>query len=340
MKVLVTGAAGFIGYYMTKALVEANHEVVGIDNLNDYYDISLKTDRLRQMGVQSESFEYGEVQNSIKYSGYRFLRLDITDEDAVNKLFEKERFQYVCHLAAQAGVRYSIEHPDAYIRSNIGGFFIVLDAAHRCGVKHFVYASSSSVYGANTKVPYSELDPVECPVSLYAATKKSDELISYSYSKIHSLPTTGLRFFTVYGPWGRPDMAPIKFMRSILSEQTIQVYNHGNLFRDFTYIDDIINGMMRILFSCPEGAVPYRIYNIGHSSPISLMEFIHTIEHTVGKEARLEMLDMQPGDVYETFADITALERDFKYKPEVSIAEGIAKLYEWMLSYDVKTPSK
>ena len=314
MKILVTGAAGFIGSYLVKALLKEGHEVVGIDNLNDYYYVRLKEARLDMIG---------------NHPSFSFLKMDIVDRDGINRLFEKENFDVVCNLAAQAGVRYSIENPAAYVDSNLVGFFNVLEACRQYKPKHFVYASSSSVYGMNDKVPYAETDQVDTPVSLYAATKKADELMCHAYSKLYCLPTTGIRFFTVYGPWGRPDMAPMKFMKAVLENTPIKVFNHGNLFRDFTYIDDIIAGVMNIIKAPSTEDIPYRIYNIGNSSPVPLMDFIATIEMVTGKEAIKEMEDMQPGDVYKTYADTSRLEQDFGYRTKTDIYTGITKLYEW-----------
>lgn len=330
MKILVTGAAGFIGFYLVKALAELGHEVVGLDNLNEYYDVRLKYSRLSETGIDaSAAGDYGSMIGSSRYPSYRFVRMELADRESVNKLFEQQSFDIVCHLAAQAGVRYSIENPAAYIDSNLVGFFNVLEACRQYRPRHLVYASSSSVYGMNEKVPYSETDQVDTPVSLYAATKKSNELMCHAYSKLYSLPTTGIRFFTVYGPWGRPDMAPMKFMHAIQKGIPIQVYNEGNLFRDFTYIDDIVAGVMKILFAPSKAEIPYNIYNIGNSSPVALMDFITTLEEVTGKQAVKELVGMQPGDVFETYADTSRLEKDFGYKPETDIRTGITKLYEW-----------
>lgn len=329
MKILVTGAAGFIGFYLVKALAEQGHEVVGLDNLNEYYDVCLKYSRLSETGIDALTASDGKLVGSSRYSSYRFIRMDLTDRQAVNELFERESFDIVCNLAAQAGVRYSIENPAAYIDSNLVGFFNVLESCRHYRPQHLVYASSSSVYGMNEKVPYAETDQVDKPVSLYAATKKSNELMCHAYSKLYSLPTTGIRFFTVYGPWGRPDMAPMKFMHAILKGTPIQVYNKGNLFRDFTYIDDIIAGVMQILFAPSKAEIPYNIYNIGNSSPIALMDFIRTIEQVTGRQAIKELVGMQPGDVFTTYADISRLEHDFGYKPKTDVHTGITKLYEW-----------
>ena len=339
MKILVTGAAGFIGFYTAKALREAGHTVVGLDNLNTYYDLRLKEARLRESGLPPAP-PCGEPVAATGGDGqppYTFVRLDITDAEALNRLFERERFGAVCHLAAQAGVRYSIEQPQAYIESNLVGFFNVLEACRRFSVAHLVYASSSSVYGLNDKFPYSEADPVDHPVSLYAATKKSDELMSHVYSHLYGLRTTGLRFFTVYGPWGRPDMAPMKFLKAILNGDPIKIYNHGELYRDFTYISDIVTGIVKVLESpAPfEKQALYRIYNIGRGQSVRLTDFIATLEKVSGREAVKEYVGMQPGDVYRTDADTTALQRDFNYRPQVSLAEGLSKLYAWYKDFNL-----
>ena len=339
MKILVTGAAGFIGFYTAKALREAGHTVVGLDNLNTYYDLRLKEARLRESGLPPAP-PCGEPVSATGGDGqpsYTFVRLDITDAEALNRLFEREKFEAVCHLAAQAGVRYSIEQPQAYIESNLVGFFNVLEACRRFSVAHLVYASSSSVYGLNDKFPYSEADPVDHPVSLYAATKKSDELMSHVYSHLYGLRTTGLRFFTVYGPWGRPDMAPMKFLKAILNGDPIKVYNNGELYRDFTYISDIVTGIVKVLESpAPsEKQALYRIYNIGRGQSVRLTDFIATLERVSGREAVKEYVGMQPGDVYRTDADTTALQRDFGYRPQVSLAEGLSKLYDWYKDFSL-----
>ena len=329
MKVLVTGAAGFIGYYLCKKLLDDGFEVVGIDNLNNYYDVKLKYERLKLMGVDSSSVIEGQYVNSNIYENYKFKRIDISDKNAVNCLFVDNGFDIVCNLAAQAGVRYSIENPDVYIQSNIIGFMNILEACRYNPIKHFVFISSSSIYGANVKLPYSENDIADEPVSLYGATKKSDELLAYSYSKLYQIPTTGLRYFTVYGPWGRPDMAPFLFLDAVMHSRTIRVFNHGQMKRDFTYIDDIIAGTKLALMNPPSSKVPYRIYNIGNSHPIELMSFIHTIEEVTDKKAKCEYLSMQPGDVCETYADISKISKDFGFRPKVTIKEGVWNLYEW-----------
>lgn len=320
MKILITGAAGFIGSKLAYKLTKRGDEVVGIDNLNDYYDVRLKEARLKFFG-----------------NGWRFIRMDIADKEAIDRLFDEERFDQVMNLAAQAGVRYSIVNPYAYLESNIHGFLNILEACRHHQVGYLVYASSSSVYGMNTKVPFSEDDVVTSPVSLYAASKKSDELMAHAYSKLYGFATTGLRYFTVYGPWGRPDMAPFKFTKLILDGQPIQVFNHGNLSRDFTYIDDIVEGTVKVIDKQPVASecphqVPAQIYNIGCSHPIPLMDFIHEIECACGKEAKKEFMPMQQGDVYQTYADTSKMEKAFGYRPQIELHEGIQRLVEWYMS--------
>lgn len=341
MKILITGTAGFIGFHAAKYFAERGHEVVGLDNINDYYDVELKYSRLAETGIYKKNILEKRPVPSAKYSNYRFVKGDLADKLFIDNLFETEQFDTVCNLAAQAGIRYSIENPYAYITSNVLGFLNILEACRHYPVKHLVYASSSSVYGLNEKVPFSETDKVDTPVSLYAATKRSDELMAHAYSKLYNIPTTGVRFFTVYGPWGRPDMAPLLFMRAIMEERPINVFNYGNLFRDFTYIDDIIKGLAAIIESAPAGSsagshpelltqsIPYKIYNIGNSKPVALMDFITAIEKATGKKAIINPVEMQPGDVYQTYADTTALEQDFGYKPDTPIQMGIDKLYDY-----------
>lgn len=337
MKILVTGTAGFIGYHLAKRLLERGDEVVGIDSINDYYDVRLKYARLSETGIAESEIEYGKAVQSTEYPAYRFIKLQLEDRDALQKLFAEEHFDAVMNLAAQAGVRYSLENPYAYIESNVVGFVNLLECARHNPVRHFVYASSSSVYGGNTKTPFSEDDRVDNPVSLYAATKKSNELMANVYSKLYGIPTTGLRFFTVYGPWGRPDMAPILFTKAIVAGEPIKVFNNGNLSRDFTYIDDIIEGVVRVIDKAPattdEHPVPAEVYNIGCGHPMQLMDFIRTLEKSLGKKAEMNMMPMQKGDVYTTYADTTKLERDFGYKPHVTLEEGIARFVEWYESY-------
>lgn len=333
MNILVTGAAGFIGFHTIKHLTENGDHVVGIDNINNYYDVELKYDRLAESGISKELIKnHHAVQSSVN-PNYRFIKADLQDKAFIDKLFVKERFDVVCHLAAQAGVRHSIENPYAYIDSNIIGFMNILEACRFYPVKHLMYASSSSVYGMNKKVPYSESDMVDTPVSLYAVSKRSNELMAHSYSKLYNIPTTGVRFFTVYGPWGRPDMAPFLFMDSIINQKPIKVFNHGKLSRDFTYIEDIINGLSVIIDNPPTSEIPYKIYNIGAGKPVQLLDFITAIENVTGKTAIKQMVGMQPGDVYQTYADTTALEQELHYKPHISIQEGINKLYHWYASY-------
>lgn len=318
---LVTGAAGFIGFFLSKALLDKGEQVIGLDNLNDYYEVSLKESRLAVLK---------------KYENFQFYRADLADKEAVFAIFKQHLPAVVVNLAAQAGVRYSIENPDAYISSNIEGFFHILEACRHYPVEHLVFASSSSVYGGNKKVPFSTEDQVDKPVSLYAATKKSNELMAYAYSKLYGIPLTGLRFFTVYGPMGRPDMAYFKFAKKIMAGEPIQIYNHGDMRRDFTYIDDIVAGIEKILCHPPgkdENGAAYKIYNIGNNKPEKLMDYISVLERCLGKEAKKEFLPMQPGDVYETYADVTDLMHDFDFKPSTTIEEGLARFAEWFLDY-------
>lgn len=318
---LVTGGAGFIGYYLSKALLEKGMKVVGLDNLNDYYEVSLKEDRLAILR---------------EYPGYCFVKADLADKGAVFSIFEDFKPEIVVNLAAQAGVRYSIDNPDAYINSNIVGFFHILEACRHYPVEHLVFASSSSVYGGNKKVPFSTEDKVDRPVSLYAATKKSNELMAYSYSKLYRIPLTGLRFFTVYGPMGRPDMAYFKFAKKIMAGEPIQIYNHGDMRRDFTYIDDIVKGIESVLEKSPtedENGAFYKIYNIGNNKPEKLMDYIAVLEKCLGREATKEYLPMQPGDVYETYADVQDLMDDFGFKPSTTIEEGLTRFAKWFLEY-------
>jgi len=332
MKILVTGTAGFIGFYVAQRLLEAGHEVVGLDNINDYYDVRLKYARLEETGIAENKIEYGKLVQSAKYPKYRFIRLNLEERAMMENLFAEEKFDRVCNLAAQAGVRYSIENPHAYIESNIVGFINILECCRHNKVEHLVYASSSSVYGMSEKVPFSEDDRVDYPISLYAATKKANELMAHTYSHLYQLPTTGLRFFTVYGPWGRPDMAPMLFAKSIVEGKPIKVFNNGNLSRDFTFIDDIVEGVIRVINLVPgkEDEHPYyRILNIGNSQPVQLMDFIQTLETEIGKKAVLEMYPMQRGDVYQTYADTSKLEKLIGYKPHVNLATGIKKFINW-----------
>lgn len=339
MKVLITGAAGFIGSKIAFMLAERGDEVIGIDNINDYYDIRLKHGRLAELGITSDSeeFEWKKSYQSNKFSALRFIRMGLEDKEAIDKLFEQERFDKVINLAAQAGVRYSITNPYAYLTSNLVGFLNILEACRNYPVKHLLYASSSSVYGLNTKAPFSEEDKVDAPVSLYAASKKSNELMAHSYSKLYGIPTTGLRYFTVYGPWGRPDMAPMLFANAISNGKSINVFNHGDMIRDFTFIDDIAQGSIQCLDHSPKAEdcpnqVPFKVYNIGCSNPVRLMDFITEIEDALGKKADMIMKPMQPGDVYMTNADTTKLETEIGYKPKVNLHEGITRFIAWYKS--------
>jgi len=332
MKILVTGAAGFIGMHLSKRLLERGDEVVGIDNLNDYYDVQLKHDRLKQLDG---------------FNKFTFIKMDMADREAMAALFKEQKFNRVMNLAAQAGVRYSLENPLAYVDSNLVGLANILEGCRHNKVEHLVYASSSSVYGSNTDMPFSVHDNVDHPVSLYAATKKSGELMAHTYSHLYDLPTTGLRFFTVYGPWGRPDMSPSLFAGAILRDEAINVFNEGKMQRDFTYIDDIVEGVIRVIDkvavpnvdydkSSPDPATsyaPYRIYNIGNNEPVELMEFIETIEDAVGKKAEKNMMGMQDGDVVATYADIDALVDAVGFKPDTPLKDGIQKFVDWYKSY-------
>lgn len=321
MKYLVTGAAGFIGMYTAKRLLDQGTEVVGLDNLNDYYDPALKEYRLAQL---------------TQYPNFRFVKIDLADRDGMAHLFKAEQFTHVIHLAAQAGVRYSLENPFAYVDSNLVGIMTILEGCRHNPVQHLLYASSSSVYGMNAKIPFSEDDQVDNPVSLYAATKKANELMAYSYSKLYKIPTTGLRFFTVYGPAGRPDMAPWLFTEAILQGQPIKVFNHGKMQRDFTYIDDIVEGIVRIQQKAPQGDIPYSLFNIGNNQPIELARFIKAIESACGQEAEKIMLPMQPGDVERTYADTSRLEEKVGYKPKTEIEDGINQFVQWYTEYNDK----
>lgn len=328
MKILVTGAAGFIGMHTAQRLLERGDEVVGVDNLNDYYEVSLKEARLARLAA---------------YPNFRFVRLDIADSQGMQELFAAEGFQRVVHLAAQAGVRYSLSNPHAYAQSNLVGFVNILEGCRHAQVEHLVYASSSSVYGGNRKMPFSEHDAVDHPVSLYAATKKSNELMAHTYSHLFGLPTTGLRFFTVYGPWGRPDMAPFLFARAILEDRPISVFNHGDMQRDFTYIDDIVEGVVRVLDRPaassslydplnPDPAssnVPYRILNIGNDQPVQLLAFIGALEDALGMRAQKNFLPMQDGDVPATWADTSLLRAEVEFRPDTSVAEGVSRFITW-----------
>ena len=334
MKYLITGAAGFIGFHLSKRLLEQDNSIVGIDNLNDYYDVNLKKTRLNELK---------------EYPGFTFHKLDLVDRKGIERLFSENKFDYVVNLAAQAGVRYSLTNPHAYIDSNIVGFLNILEGCRNSAIKHLVFASSSSVYGANTMMPFSVHQNVDHPISLYAATKKSNELMAHSYSSLYKLPCTGLRFFTVYGPLGRPDMAPFLFTSAILENRPIDVFNKGKMKRDFTYIDDIVEGVVRVTVNIPvldtgwnsdkpdpaTSYAPYRLYNIGNNNPIELMQFIEVLEDCLGKKAEKNLLPMQPGDVHETCADVDDL-INIGFKPSTPIEKGIKRFVEWYLDYYAK----
>jgi UDP-glucuronate 4-epimerase len=333
-KILVTGAAGFIGFHVSKKLIDLGFEVYGIDNLNAYYDVRLKLDRLKELGIdtQSELFMRQQEVKSGSNESFRFSQMDLVDEHRLDHLFLKEKFDAVINLAAQAGVRYSIENPKAYIQANVVGFMNILEACRSNQIKHLIYASSSSVYGNQQKVPFSEKDRVDHPISLYAATKKSNELMAHVYSHLYGLKTTGLRFFTVYGPWGRPDMAPFLFTKAILSETPIKVFNNGDLMRDFTYIEDIVKGIIEVLIT-DKIQENYNIYNIGNNTPVKLLDFIQAVEGACNKKAQLDFHPMQDGDVYQTFADIEDLKAVTGYIPKVKINEGIQEFVNWYKAY-------
>ncbi|MCM1386124.1 MAG: NAD-dependent epimerase/dehydratase family protein [Bacillus sp. (in: Bacteria)] len=318
---VITGGAGFIGFHLSKSLLEKGAEVIGFDNLNDYYEVSLKEDRLKVLE---------------RYEHYTFVKGDLSEKSDVLQLFEEYHPQIVINMGAQAGVRYSIDNPDAYMQSNVMGFFHILEGCRYFPVEHLVYASSSSVYGSNEKIPFSTKDKVDEPVSLYAATKKSNELMAYAYSKLYRIPVTGLRFFTVYGPFGRPDMAYYKFTKKILAGEPIQIYNKGDMYRDFTYIDDIVQGVENILCNPPEadaGGVHAKLYNIGNNRPERLMHFIEILEKCIGKTAVKEYLPMQAGDVYQTYADITDLIQDYDFRPNTTLKDGLSRFVHWYREY-------
>ena len=332
MRILITGSSGFVGFSLSKKLLETGHEVIGIDNMNDYYETDLKENRLESLR---------------KFNNYKFHNVSLSDMESLKKIFDTYSLDYVINLAAQAGVRYSIENPQAYMDSNLQGFLNILEACRKNPVKHLIYASSSSVYGGNKIAPFSTNHNVDHPVSLYAATKKSNELMAHTYSHLYGIPTTGLRFFTVYGPWGRPDMAYFSFTKDIIEGNPIKVFNHGKMERDFTYIDDIVEGIIKLIPNAPkansdwnesvdstsESFAPYKIYNIGNNEPVTLMQFIKTLEQKIGKEAVKVYMDMQPGDVHRTYADVSDLERDIGFKPRTSIEDGLGKFVDWYKEY-------
>jgi len=352
MKILITGTAGFIGSALAEKLVERGDEVIGLDNINDYYDQNVKYGRLQRAGFiqtleEGKDIPYGKLLISHNDPKYKFIKLNLEDKEAMMKLFESEQFDAVCNLAAQAGVRYSLSNPDAYVQSNIVGFINILEACRNYGVKNLSYASSSSVYGLNEKIPFSTDDNVDHPISLYAASKKSNELMAHTYSHLFGIHTTGLRFFTVYGPWGRPDMALFLFVKAALEGKSIDVFNYGEMLRDFTYIDDIVEGVIRVIDNPAQGekewngkdgkasssSAPYKVYNIGNQNPVKLMDFITAIENKLGKTIEKNMLPIQPGDVPATFANVDHLVEDLGYKPSTPIQEGINKFVDWYIDF-------
>ena len=335
MKILVTGAAGFIGFHICQKLAESGHTIVGIDNLNNYYDVDLKWDRLKVLGFQRSSVTQTEIITSEHYSALSFQKIDICDDDAMTKLFDSHHFDVVCHLAAQAGVRYSITHPRSYIESNIRGFFNVLEGCRHSGVPHLVYASSSSVYGDNSSIPFSTEDKVDSPVSLYAATKKSNELMAHSYCHLYGFRTTGLRFFTVYGPWGRPDMAYYLFTNAIQAGEEISLFNDGDMERDFTYVDDITKGIQLIVESQRDRKSQYQIYNIGNNQTRKLADLVELIEQELKTSARKRKMPMQPGDVHRTYANIAPIQADYGFEPSTSLEEGIKQFVSWFKEYHI-----
>ncbi len=346
MKYLVTGAAGFIGFHVCRQLLDRGDEVVGLDIVNDYYDVDLKFARINELGISKDNISTG-VLASNSTSQFSFIQLNLAEKDSLLNLFENEKFDVVINLAAQAGVRYSLSHPEAYVESNIIGFLNILEACRFHPVKHLVYASSSSVYGANEKLPFSTKDSVDHPISLYAASKKSNELMAHTYSHLFEVPTTGLRFFTVYGPWGRPDMALFLFTEAILKGEPIKVFNRGEMKRDFTYVDDIVQGVLKVADRPPKSnpdyselsgdvsksKAPYKVYNIGNSSPVELLDYIHAVEKGLGKKAKMELLPMQAGDVPASHADVEDLMQDTGYKPTTNVEEGVAEFLKWYQNY-------
>ena len=347
MKLLITGTAGFIGFHLAKRMIELGDTVVGYDNINDYYDINLKYARLAELGIKREKISDGQIVQSIKFPSFSFIKQNLEDREALTDLFKSEKFDAVCHLAAQAGVRHSITNPYVYIESNIVGFINILEACRNFSVGHLVYASSSSVYGLNELMPFSTSHNVDHPISLYAASKKSNELMAHTYSYLYKLPTTGLRFFTVYGPWGRPDMALFIFTKAILEGKPIDIYNNGLMERDFTYIDDIVEGLVRVIDNAPKGnpdwkpeapdpsssVVPYKIYNIGNSNPVKLLDFIDAIELATGKKSERNYMPLQPGDVPATCADASDLFRDLNYQPSTALMHGVNEFIKWYNQY-------
>ena len=346
-KVLVTGTAGFIGFHLTKRLVEDGFEVVGLDVINDYYDINLKYSRLKYLGIEKEQININKKVSSSNYSNLNFIQSDLADHAFIVEMMRMEAFDYVVNLAAQAGVRYSIDNPLAYAHSNVDGFLSILEGARHSKVKHLVYASTSSVYGLNTAMPLKETTPTEHPMALYAATKKANEMMAHSYSHLFDLPTSGLRFFTVYGPWGRPDMALFLFAEAMRKAEPINVFNHGKMIRDFTYVDDIVESITRLVVKPPKrnkdwdgdapridtSSAPYRIFNIGNGSPVELMRYIEAVESALGVKGKYNMMDIQPGDVPATHADTTALEKYIGFRPQTTVEEGVSRFISWYKKY-------
>jgi len=334
MKILVTGAAGFIGYHLVKSLIEDNHEVIGLDNINDYYNTNLKFDRLKELGINKDSAEnFINLSGSNLFQNFKFIRINLEDRENLPKLFKDQKFDLVCNLAAQAGVRYSIENPETYIDSNIVGFLNILECCRNHNIKKLVYASSSSVYGNNKKIPFEEIDNTDKPISLYAASKKSNELMAYTYSHLFKINTIGLRFFTVYGSWGRPDMAYYLFANAIVSDSPIKVYNNGDLSRDFTHIKDIVIGVKSTLLSDSSTKKVYELYNIGNNKPVELTKFIETIEKYLGKKSIKKMLPMQDGDVKRTWASILKITKDYNFQNNVSLDDGLEEFISWYKVY-------
>ena len=338
MKILVTGTAGFIGSHLAIKLLQRGNQIVGLDNINDYYDQKVKYGRLQRSGIlknleDGKDIKYNKLLISTIYPNYKFIKLNLEDKDAMMKLFEFEKFDAVCNLAAQAGVRYSLTNPDAYMGSNIIGFMNILECCRHNNVKNISYASSSSVYGSNKKLPFSTDDNVDHPISLYAASKKSNELMAHTYSHLFGISTTGLRFFTVYGPWGRPDMALFLFTKAALEDKIIDVFNNGDMLRDFTYIDDIVEGIVRVIDNPRTTTPPYKVYNIGNNNPVKLMDFVEAIENKLGKSIDKNFMPIQAGDVPATYADVTDLVNDLGYKPQTPIQDGINKFIDWYLEF-------
>lgn len=334
MKILVTGAAGFIGYHLCEKLLALGHTVIGLDNINDYYAVSLKYARLSNLGIAESDVEYNTILESKKYgTEFQFIKMNLEDQQNLPLLFKDNKFDVVCNLAAQAGVRYSIEQPMKYVESNIVGFVNLLECIRHADITKFVYASSSSVYGLNDKIPFSTTDNVDHPISMYAATKKSNELMAHTYSHLFNIATVGLRFFTVYGPWGRPDMAMFLFTDGILNDQAIKVFNNGNLSRDFTYIDDIVDGIVKTIENKTADDQLYHVYNIGNGKPVKLNDFISEIEEVIGKNANRIMMPIQPGDMENTFADVEGLKKEYNYLPQTEIKEGVKRFVEWYKEY-------